>query len=636
VGARILRALLPQRRRRWLSRDEHQIRRGQTAGVQEVERRRAPTERLARQHADELAHLIDASAKNRAAKATLESAAAVGAAREAEPGEKKTVWYMDSGKKKEYVVDDPHLMTAISALEYAGLRGPAMAVLSTFKHWLTTGVTSSPFFKVRNLIRDSLQSIATAEMSYNPIKNIAQGIKLTDRDSQEYVSALAGGGLIRFGTMLEGNEAARVRQLIKQGAKDSTILDNESKVRAFYDKYLEPAISAYNELGNRGEEINRAALFDQLKKQGVDHATASLMARDLMDFSLQGSWTAIRFLTQTVPFMNARLQGLYKLGRAAKDNPARFSAVIGATALFSIALMLKYKDDDDWKKREDWDRDNYWWFKFGGVAFRMPKPFEIGAIASLGERALELVIDKEMTGKRFADRVESIIGNQLSMNPIPQLVKPILDVYANKDSFTGRPIESMGMEHLKPDYRFTPNTSMVARAASTAGNAVTGDNFLSPVQIDHLIRGYFSWLGAFTVGAGDMAVRAATNEPTRPSMDYWKTATGGMVQSLEGAPSRYVTQMYNQAQEVEQAYGTWRQMIKEGNRAGAQEYLNENRDEIAQHGRIEQGKRSLALMNEQIRVIERSNMPADQKRDRINEIRSREDRVARLVGGVGR
>jgi hypothetical protein len=38
------------------------------------------------------------------------------------------------------------------------------------------------------------------------------------------------------------------------------------------------------------------------------------MARDLLDFSMQGSWPAFRFFTQVVPFMNARIQGLYKLG----------------------------------------------------------------------------------------------------------------------------------------------------------------------------------------------------------------------------------------------------------------------------------------------------------------------------------
>jgi hypothetical protein len=257
--------------------------------------------------------------------------------------------------------------------------------MSAFKHWLiTVGVTSSPFFKVRNLIRDSLQSIATADIGYNPLSNIKQGIELTDRKNPDYVSALAGGGLIRFGTMLENNEASRTRQLIKQGTADSHILDSESKVRAFYDKYLEPAVSAYQELGNRGEEINRMALYKQLIAKGMDRADALLAARDLLDFSMSGAWTGVRFSRKSVPFMNARLSrastssGVQQRTRIPPGSPPLSAPRRCSRSL----LMFAYSHDDDWKKREDWDRDNYWWFKFAGHAFRMPKPFEIGAMAT--------------------------------------------------------------------------------------------------------------------------------------------------------------------------------------------------------------------------------------------------------------
>ena len=577
------------------------------------------------------AHLIDASAKNRGAEATLEAAERFGSARKAEPGEKKTVWFMKEGKRVEYKVDDPYLLAALNGLEYAGLNGPAMKVLTSFKHWLTIGVTASPFFKVRNLVRDSMQSIAVSDLGYNPISNIKEGIKLTKRDGQEYVSALAGGGLIRFGTMLEGNEAKRTRQLIQSGAKEATILNSPSKIRAFYDSYLEPAVNAYNEIGNRGEEINRMTLFAQLKKQGVDHATANLLARDLMDFSMQGAWTSIRFLTQTVPFLNARLQGMYKLGRSAKERPAKMAAVTGAVALVSLALLAAYGDDDDWKKREDWDRDNYWWFKLGGIAFRIPKPFEIGAVATLAERSAELMFDDEMTGKRFKTTVTNLLSNQLAMNPVPQAFKPLIDLYANKDSFTGRPIETMGMEKLESQYRYRQSTSAVARGVSTAGNAVTAGNFLSPVQIDHLVRGYFSWLGAFVVGGADMAVRAMSDEPTRPAIDYWKMATGGIVAKTEGAPSRYVSQMYEQAQELEEAYGTWRNLIKSGKAAEAAEYRSENMDKLQRYKSVVSAKQASARLNERIRMIERSNADPETKRAKIDALKDRQNSVAKTL-----
>jgi len=591
------------------------------------------------------AHLIDASAKNRAAKASLEAAEAMGVAIEADARTVKsmarsmgkrdsTVWFLDQGAERHFMVDDPFVMTAITSLEYAGVKGPVMDALSTFKHWLTIGVTASPAFKIRNLIRDSVQAVAVSDLSYNIPANIRAGLAASDPKSQTYVSALASGGLIRFGTMLEGRASDRVRQLVKSGIKDTTILNSNSKMEAFYTRYIEPAVMAYNELGNRSEEINRAALYSQLRKQGVDHAEASLMARDLMDFSLQGSWTGIRFLTQVVPFMNARMQGMYKLGRGVAEDPRKFATVLGAAALFSVALMAAYGDDDDWKKREDWDRNNFWWFKMGGTAFRIPKPFEIGAMATLAERGLEYFVSDDMTGERLRNNVLKLLGDNLSMNPVPQMVKPIIDVYANKDSFTGRPLESMSMEKLRPDYRFDARTSMPARAISTAGQAVTsvvGADFTSPVKIDHMIRGYFGWLGSFVVGTADVIVRPMTNEPSRPTGDIWKTASLGFIQSLPTDQSRYVSHMYEQAREIEQAYGTFQSLVKQGRREEAKEFLDENRETLAKYKGVEQAKRAASTMNERIRMIERSALDPDVKQERIRAIREQQDKIARSL-----
>jgi hypothetical protein len=325
------------------------------------------------------------------------------------------------------------------------------------------------------------------------------------------------------------------------------------------------------------------------------------------------------------------MQGLYKLGRSSKDDPRKLSVVLGATALFSIALMLAYEDDDDWKKREDWDRDNYWWFKIGGMAFRIPKPFEIGALASLAERGVELFSSPEMTGERFRSRLYHLLSDNLSLNPVPQLVKPVLDIYANKDSFTGRTIETMGMERMRPDYRMTARTSMTARGLSTAGNVITGDHFLSPVQIDHLFRGYFGWLGSFVVGSADIIARPATKQIRGPTPDYWKVATGSMIADTESASSRYVTQMYEQAKEIEQAYGTWRSLLKTGRTEEAREFKEENIDYLKKYHLTQRIKRRESILNERIRLIERSNKSPDQKRDIILQLRNQKDQLARRL-----
>jgi hypothetical protein len=118
------------------------------------------------------AHLLDAAAKNRGAKATIEAAERMGVATS---GNQETlaqmgasinnkhgiVWFMDDGVKRYSLVDDPYIMTALTSLEYAGMRNPVMNAMGAMKHALTVGVTASPFFKIRNLIRDSVQVIGT-------------------------------------------------------------------------------------------------------------------------------------------------------------------------------------------------------------------------------------------------------------------------------------------------------------------------------------------------------------------------------------------------------------------------------------------------------------------------------------------
>ncbi len=593
-------------------------------------------------------HLIDASAKNRAAKAVLDAAEKQGIASSAneatvkaisEAGGGKPIWIMDNGVKRHYAVGDEYITTALQALEYAGMKGPLWKALAKPKQWLTVGVTMSPGFKIRNLIRDTVQAMSVSDLSLNPAKNIKEGLKASKRDTQTYVSALASGGLIRFGTMLEGSASDRVRQLIKMGVDKSTILDTDDKL-AHMRNQAEKILMAYNELGNRGEEINRAALYDQLIKKGISHAEASLAARDLLDFSMQGSAEFIRVLTQVVPFLNARIQGLYKLGRAARQDPARFSTVLLATAATSLFLLAQNHDDDDFKKLDDWQRDNFWWIKMGGIHYAIPKPFELGAIATLAERGVErwgsesIGGSKEMTQERFLKRVKDLFYSNLSMNPTPQSVKPLIDIYANKSGFTGNPIESMGMEKLKPEYRYNANTSMLARGASTAMNKVTGlvdANGMSPVAIDYAIQGYFGWLGSLGVGISDILLRQITGQPTKPTMDYYKFATQGMAQELPTNASRYVTQLYDQAQVVEQAYNTYRALLKEGKVQEATEFFKDEKTKIAQYKTVEKVKSQVAVLNQQIHMIERSSIDPDLKKSRIQNIKAMQNKMAQSI-----
>lgn len=575
-------------------------------------------------------HLYGAAARNRASLETMAAAEKMGIAYQVPADTKGAVKVMRDGVAEHWAVEDPYLLDAISAMSYAP--GGIVKAMAPFKRLLTFGVTVNPTFKIRNLIRDSLSAIAQSELSYNPLENVAKGWTATSKESQTYASMLASGGIIKFGTQ---EDSGRVRTLIEKLGGQVLDQDGWSKLKGQMRSLWE----TYEEFGDRTENVNRAALYERLVAKGHSHAEASFMARDLMDFSMSGKWEVVRFLTQTVPFLNARMQGLYKLGRAAKEDPRRFAAMAGAVSLASLGLLAAYGDDDDWKKREDWDRDNYWWFKIGTMAFRIPKPFEVGAIGTVAERTAELMMSDEMTGKRFGQRISDMVFNTFAMDPTPQFIKPFIDIYANKDSFSGRPIEGLADERLRPQDRYNERTSEVARLLGSWGlpdpvRLAKGEySGLSPKQIDFLLRGYFGWIATVATTVTDAAARPMLDRGERPAMRLRDTfLAGNFLETLPTGSSRYVSAMYEQARDVEQAWASYQAAVKSGDMDKAREIQQDEAPKLRNRVAVEHAKRQIAELGQQAKRIESNRlMPADEKRRRLDELEARKHEAARRV-----
>lgn len=578
-------------------------------------------------------HLYAAAARNRAALATMKDAEGMGIAYQVPADTKGAVKVMRDGVAEHWMIEDPYLLDAVSALHYTPSK--LAQGMAPFKRLLTMGVTINPTFKIRNLIRDSLSTMAQSDLGYNPFANVAQGWKAMDKNSQTQASMLASGGIIKFGTQ-EDTGALR-RKIDKLGG---TMLDKDGfgKLKSQMASLWE----AYEEFGDRTENANRAALYERLIAKGHSHAEASFMARDLMDFSMSGKWEMVRFLTQTVPFLNARMQGLYKLGRAAAEDPKRFGAIAGAVSLASLGLLAAYQDDEDWKKRDDWDRDSYWWFKIGNQAFRIPKPFEVGSIGTLAERTAELMLSKEMTGKRFGERLSDMIFNTFAMDPTPQAVKPLLDVYANKDSFSGKAIEGFADERLRPQDRYSDRTSEVARLLGSWGlpdpvKLAKGDySALSPKQIDFLMRGYTGWLSTVFTTATDTVLRPMMGRGDRPEMQMRDVfLAGNFVENLPTNSSRYVSTMYDQAREISQVWASYQAAVKSGDVEGAAKIRAANPEALAKRIPVEAAKTRVAELSQQAKKVEGDRlMSAEAKRHRLDEIAAQKDAIAKRLAAL--
>ena len=587
-------------------------------------------------------HILSAAMKNQAAVKTIDAAQKMGAATAAQSIAGKyppnTVKVMKDGKVIHYELSDPDLVDAISTISYLGPKSQFLDIAKGFTNALRYGITLSPSYKVRNLIRDSIQSAAISELGPNMFSNVYNGLSMSKDGHPTFMAALAGGGIFEMGTAHEGNQAKLIKRLIDKGVNANHILDSTDKIKG----KLQSALDWYNEQGNKFENANRLALYQKLIDSGKTHLEASYAARDLMDFSMQGQFRAIKIVGSVVPFFNARLQGLYKLGRdgitpfsrviynattgkpidvSDKQKAMRFATISGAVMLASLALYDMYKDDEDFKRREDWDRDNFWWFKIGDTAYRIPKPFEIGALGTIAERTYEQIADENVEGKVFADRLNRILMDTLSLNPTPQMIKPLIDLYANKDSFTGAPIESAGMQNLSKQERINNNTSGVAIAlggiTEGAAKILTFNpqaQGFSPVQIDYSIKAYLGWLGATATSTADLAVEPFS-EGTKVRKPIIDTVAMGFIKTEPEIQSKYMTQFYQNNANLQSALADMRHYAELGDSEKVQKIMEEKGNDIALAKLYDKTSKQLAELRKQSRLIENNQtIPAEERR----------------------
>jgi hypothetical protein len=607
-------------------------------------------------------HILSAAMKNQAANKTLEAAEDMGVAKIAKPVNGKyppnTVKVMRDGQPVRIEIEDVGLVDAISTISYLGPKSMFLDVAKHFTNALRYGVTLSPAYKLRNLIRDSISSAAVSPLSKNLYQNVYNGLKMSDKGSPTYMSALASGGIFEMGVAHEGNQAKLIKRLVDKGVDYGTILDSPEKVKGV----LQSALDWYNTQGNRFENANRLALYDKLMKEGKTHLEASFQARDLMDFSMQGQFRAVKVLSSVVPFFNARLQGLYKLGRdgitptyrliyntttgkevtaSDKQKAQRFMTISGAVMLASMALYGMYKDDEEFKKREDWDRDNFWWFKVGDTKFRIPKPFEIGALGTMAERTLEQISDDKVEGKVFFNRLNHILMDTFALNPIPQMIKPMIDLYSNKDSFTGAPIVSAGMERLSAQERVTNRTSGVAQALggiSAGMHKVLTFNpdaqGMSPVQIDYAIKAYLGWAGSTAVATADLAVEPFT-EGTRVRKPVIDTLAMGFIKTEPETASRFMTEFYETNARVQSALADMRHYAELGDSEKVGKILRDQGDDIALAKLYDKTSKQLAEIRKQMRLIEQSkDIDTEDKRAEMNRLRILMSKMTENVEGM--
>ncbi len=383
------------------------------------------------------------------------------------------VWV--GGKEKHFEVLDPILYESITASRIPG--STAMTIAGFPARLLREGVTLDPVFMVNNPVRDSTMAWLQGYTDF-PLQQILQSAykAITNKPSFQ---RLERAGVIGNSIRGEGG-AAGTGKTLRESYQGKT-----------------GKLHQLEEFSRKSEGITRNTVFESvMKRTGGDEAQAQFEARELLNFNRRGAHPVIQTINALIPFQNAVWQGadvLYRSGvRGHGSNPQMQKNIrnrMGVMAGLSVAYTVLASQMPEWQSASDEERDANW-FLPGGVKVKIP--FEAGYIAKVVPERLTAMYMGHDTGKEFLRAFGRFLFSTMKMDVIPQAMKPALEVETNYSTFRGKAIEPEYMRSKEKGQRFDENTSELAKKIGEHTDV------LSPLQIDHLLRGYTGAVGVYS------------------------------------------------------------------------------------------------------------------------------------------
>lgn len=578
-----------------------------------------------------VAKSVDASMKNEAMRRSVVNLADTGVLEVIESPNKMdfqrigkdVVKVFIDGQEKLVQVNDPELYRAFTMIDLERSNSTFMKAARQAKKVLTVSTTSMPDFIIRNFMRDSIHSWAINKDGFKPVTASWAGFKKALRTDDSLVDMMFAGATFGGGysnVYDPASTAKTIRSVLRRkGYNDSQMQEFESSIVRNSKEVMgkvEQGLHQYKNLSEAAENANRLATYEAAIKSGKSKAQAAFESRDLMDFSMMGASNIMINLSDMLPFFNARMQGLSKLGRAIKENPREVLKRGGMITAASLALMALNWDDKRYEELQDWDKDTYWHAWIGDQHIRFPKPFEIGLMfGTLPERFVRALGGKD-SGAKFGKLVAHNFMETMAFNPIPQVAMPIAEAYVNYDFFKGGPIENMADSNLMAGARYNDQTSLLMREIGEATN-------MSPKILDHIVMGYTGSLGGYVMGATNLLMRNLKDYGETPAMrlDEMPVIKSFFRGSDPAKSTQFTEDFYRMMTEANQINSTINSFRKQGRGDDASELIEENRGKLSQRQGLTATQKQVKALNAQIEMMRRDRiLTADQKREKIDRL----------------
>ena len=540
------------------------------------------------------------------------------------PAGTNIVRFREGGEMKHAVIDDAYGVPAdllVKGLEGIKTTIPAVVRLMSYPaNLLRKTVTIMPTYALRQAIRDPLNAWMVTGGNFAPIASSFKELTKMVGGKSETQSILQQAGAISS-NVFTGDKQDITR-----------ILRDTVGGKAGWQKLVAKAEG----FAIQGDSSTRAVLYNMYREKGMTHMQALLGSLESMNFSRRGVSPSMQFMSMMVPFFNAQIQGLDVLWRAGKgvslfQKEMNVQALILKRGFMMAAGTMAYaalmQDDESYKNATPEQRALNWFIPLPGVeaSLRVPIPFELGyAFKSIPEMVFNVAFGDQKAGN--AMKAFGALAYQTVPIGMPQGMKPIVEVATNYSFFTGSPVESDRMQGLTKSERYSPNTTELAKMLSAATFGT-----VSPMQVEHLVRGYTGSLGITLLQIPNVAIRPLTDQAERPTKlinEY--PVIGTLFQPADGRG--VVNAAHDRLGEFRQAKTTYNMMVAEGRGADAKAFAQKYSTEIALNsfgGSFRQQMGELAKLKRGIAASK--TLTPDQKRDRVQEIKRLEIRMSRRI-----
>jgi len=429
------------------------------------------------------------------------------------------------------------------------------------------------------------------------------------------------------------------------GQIDSTVSLNDFLKNVGRDKMSDPsfvqrALHKLLEIHESSDAATRVSVFKKAKAKALKNGMsedaavefAVYKAREVINFGVSGASPFLNSARQMIPFLNATIVGLDSLYKAAsgyglsdaerKETMRTFRNNASAFFIMSIAYAIMMQSDDDYKDLPDHVKDNNFLIPMGTgeekTFIRLPIPYEVGFLFKTVPEVMWRYAAGTSSGKEVALSYLGGLLHNLPTGgvPIPQAIRPALEVVTNFSFFTMRPIEGMG-DIYKPVEMRGDRASEFAKILSSMGLSKLS---LSPKQIDYLSRGYFAELGTFATEMADYAIYAARGESPPPKNLEQQPFFRSFMTNPES--SKAVADFYEISGTAQQTVNGFNELKKTGSESDINQYVSDEKKAmtIAAAPTLRKIGGKMAEIKKAMKQIKDSDMPSDEKLRLNNEL----------------